>query len=204
MLKVLLRPFAYLSIKHSDPICLWVNWIVPISFALLTALLWLAPTILDYFNFVNPISPDIWSGSGLVSKIQGFVQNLPGFYIAALAAVATFGGKSMQKAMPGKAPTMRFLFEGQMTSSQPLSRRLFLCSMFAYLTMLSFLLTVGAVFGITFAPVIKSLLVPWSSLLINAVATSVYILFFVQMLTITGWGVYYVGERMHMSDGHES
>ena len=149
MLRVLLRPFAYLSIQHGDPLHIWVNWIVPVFFALLTGGCWLVPVALDYFHFLTPQSADIWSTSGLISRLQGFVQNLPGFYTAALAAVATFGGESMLKIMPGKAPRLRFLVEGKMTRGLELNRRLFMSSMFAYLTLLSFILTVGAAIGVT-------------------------------------------------------
>ena len=201
MLNVLLRPFSYLSIQHDDLIHFWINWGIPIFFSILTGGCWLIPMALDNFGFLTPQPVDIWSSSGLISKIQGFVQNLPGFYTAALAAVATFGGKNMLQVMPGRAPLMRFLVEGRMTSELELNRRLFLSSMFAYLTALSFLLTVGAVVGVTVAPAIKSVLLPGVSPYVNAFATSIYALFFIQMLTVTGWGLYYLGERMHLNDG---
>lgn len=201
MLRVLFRPFAYLSIQHSDPIYIWVNWVVPAFFALVTGACWLIPAALDYLNFLTPQTADIWSSSGLISKIQSFVQNLPGFYTAALAAVATFGGENMLRVMPGNAPRMKFLVEGKMTDELELNRRLFLSSMFAYLTALSFLLTVGAAIGVTMAPVIKSILLPGFVPIFSAVAASLYVLFFVQMLTVTGWGLYYLGERMHLNDG---
>ena len=203
MLNVLLRPFGYLSIQHSDPIHKWINWRIPTVFALLTGSCWFAPTALDHFGFLTPLPADIWSNSGLVSKIQSFVQSLPGFYTAALAVVATFGSKNMLKVMPGEAPRMKFLVEGKMTEALELNRRLFLSSMFAYLTALSFLLTIGAAIGVTVAPIVKSMLLPWAILYVSAFATSVYILFFIQMLTVTGWGLYYLGERMHLSDGPE-
>ena len=204
MLRVLLRPFAYLSIQHSDPIYIWVNWIVPLFFAAITGGCWLIPTALNYLGFLTPQPADVWGSSGLISKIQSFVQNLPGFYTAALAAVATFGGQSMLKVMPGKAPRMKFLVEGKITKGLELNRRLFMSSMFAYLTALSFLLTVGAAIGVTIAPVLKSALLPWVVPFISAIAASLYVLFFVQMLTVTGWGLYSLGERMHLNDGPDA
>lgn len=203
-MRVLLRPFAYLSIQHGDSLHVWVNWIIPVFFALITGGCWLVPVVLAYFGFVTSQSAEIWSSSGLISKIQGFVQNLPGFYTASLAAVATFGGKSMLEVMPGKAPRLRFFVEGKMTGGLELNRRLFMSSMFAYLTLLSFLLTVGAAIGVTIAPVIKSALMPLLVPFVSAFATSLYALFFVQMLTITAWGLYYFGERMHLSDGPDN
>lgn len=201
MLIVLLRPFSYLSIQHSDPLHFWVNWIIPTLIAIATGACWLIPGIIDRLGFLPTQPTDIWGPSGLISKIQGFVQNLPGFYTAALAAVATFGGNEMLKVMPGQAPRMRFLVEGKLTNGLELNRRLFLSSMFAYLTVLSFLLTIGAAIGLTLAPAIKPALLASAVPLVSAFATSVYVLFFSQMLMITAWGLYYLGEKMHLSDG---
>jgi hypothetical protein len=183
---------------------MWVNWIIPSLIAIGTGTCWLIPSTLDNLGFLTPHPTDIWGTDGLVSKIQGFVQNLPGFYTAALAAVATFGGNDMLKVMPGKAPKMRFLVEGKLTAGLELSRRLFLSSMFAYLTVLSFLLTIGAAIGLTVAPAVKSAMLPSAIPFASAFAMSTYTLFFAQMLTITGWGLYYLGEKMHLSDGPTS
>jgi hypothetical protein len=204
MLKILFRPFAYLSIQHSDRVYIWVNWYIPIFFSSITIGFWLIPSLLDFLGFIKPQPIDIWGSSGLISKLQNFVQNLPGFYTAALAAVATFGSRNMLKVMPGKAPTMRFLVEGKMTNGLPLNRRLFISSMFAYLTALSFLLAIGASVATSIAPAFKSLLMPTAVPFASAMATGIFTLFFIQMLTITGWGLYYLGEKIHLNDGPES
>jgi len=203
MVKVLLRPFSYLTISHSDSVHFWVNWGFPIVIAAITGSAWLLPCVMDYFGYIKPAPTDIWSGSGLVSKIQSFVQNLPGFYTAALAAVATFGGKGMLRPMAGNPPKMRFLVEGAMTDKLDLNRRLFLTVMFSYLTVLSFLLTISAAVALTLAPAIKISLIPALVPWFSAVAASIYILFFVQLLTVTLWGLYYLGEKMHLNDGSD-
>ncbi|WP_143473930.1 hypothetical protein [Limnohabitans sp. 15K] len=204
MFKVLLRPFSYLTISHPDRVHFWVNWGFPIAVAVVTGGAWLLPSLLDYLGYIKPNPTDIWSGSGFISKIQSFVQNLPGFYTAALAAVATFGGKEMLRPMSGNPPKMRFLIEGALTDKLELNRRLFLAVMFAYLTMLSFLLTIGAALALTLAPAIKAALIPALIPWFSALATSIYILFFVQLLTVTAWGLYYLGEKMHLSDGADA
>lgn len=201
MFKVLLRPFSYLSISHPDRVHFWVNWGLPIIVAVITGGAWLLPGLLDCLGYNKPAPTDIWSGSGLVSKILSFVQNLPGFYTAALAAVATFGGEEMLRPMSGNPPKMKFLVEGALTDKLDLNRRLFLSVMFAYLTVLSFLLTTGAAVALTLAPAIKIALIPALIPWFSAVATSIYILFFVQLLTVTAWGLYYLGEKMHLNDG---
>jgi hypothetical protein len=201
VIKILLRPFAYLTISHPDNVHFWVNWGVPLLVAIFTGVAWIFPGILNFLGYISPAPADIWGESGLISKIQSFVQNLPGFYTAALAAVATFGGKEMLQPMSGKPPKMRFLIEGVLTDKLELNRRLFLSVMFAYLTALSFLLTVCAVLLLTLAPVIKTSLIPALVPWFSALATAVYIMFFVQLITVTAWGLYYLGEKMHLNDG---
>lgn len=203
MFKILLRPFAYLTIKHSDPISSWVNWVVPGFFGVFTALLWLYPCFVSMLGFVPPSSSVVvWGEKGLVSSILGFVQSLPGFYTAALAAVATFGGDEMRRVMPGIPPKMRFLVEGQLTAPLDLSRRLFLTSMFAYLTALSFILTIVAIVGTSVAQPIASMFIPAVVPYVAALAAGIYVMFFAQLLSVTGWGLYYLGERMHLTDGN--
>ena len=203
MRNILLRPFAYLTIQHSDPIVQWVNWRLPALLAACVAALWGVPWLANKCGFIAPGDVNVWGDGGLISGVLGFIQSLPGFYTAALAAVATFGGRDMMKVMPGQAPKMRVLFNGKLTQPLELSRRLFLTSMFAYLTALSFLLTIAAIVGTSVAESISTMLLPSVRPWVSGLATTVFALFFIQMLTITGWGLYYLGERMHLGVTHE-
>lgn len=203
MRNILLRPFAYLTIEHSDPIFRWVNWYIPTFIAAVAAMFWLAPCLLDWAGFVAPGTIVVWGDKGLINGLLSFVQSLPGFYTAALAAVATFGGKEMNMVMLGDAPRMRLLHEGVLTKPLELSRRLFLSSMFAYLTALSFLLTVAGILGTSLASSVSAMLLPAARPWVSGVATTVYLLFFTQMLCVTAWGLYYLGERMHLGIKHE-
>lgn len=190
MSTILLRPLAYLTIRHPSNLPGLVNWGVP---ALLAGI---AVVVVGSFA---KISVDVWGVAGVVSRLLGFIQNLPGFYIAALAAVATFGGVGMKKPMPGAPPTMNIPHNGVLTRMD-LTRGLFLTSMFAYLTALSLLLTLTAVAGLALAESIKSMtpinLYPFLKL----IATFVYLMFVAQLVCVTFWGLYYLGERMHLSD----
>ena len=140
MLSQIIRPLAYLRIKHVSKVPLFVNWIVP---AVLSAALLIASLFL-------PSGIAVFGDSGAVSRTLGFLQSLPGFYIAALAAVATFGNPDMLKLMPGTPPTMSVLYNDRPTIVQ-LTRRRFLSSMFAYLTALSIILTVVAIVAMSIA-----------------------------------------------------
>ncbi len=192
MLTELCRPFSYLSIRHPTTGIRWINWWIPIIF---TAL---AVGIACWLD--KPV--DLFSGSGLLAKILGFIQNLPGFYLAALAAVATFNNPDMDKLMPGQPPTAKILHNGDLTTV-PLTRRRMLCIMFAYLTALSFGLTIASIASMTFADAVKAAvsdLRPAYVNLLKGAFASLYLTALMQMLLITLWGLFYLGERIHTPD----
>ena len=64
---------------------------------------------------------------------------LPGFFIAALAAVSTFNRPEMDEVMSGQAPELK-LRTGEHESYVPLTTRMFTTHLFSYLTSISFLL----------------------------------------------------------------
>ncbi|MEJ1644057.1 hypothetical protein SMA60_27945, partial [Escherichia coli] len=62
-----------------------------------------------------------------------------GFYIAALAAVSTFSSPSIDEVMAGDPPTLLEKFRGQKIKVE-LTRRRFVCYLFGYLALVSFML----------------------------------------------------------------
>ncbi len=185
MSSLLLRPLNYLAIRHESRIFSLFNWILPAAFSALAvcACFWLAPGV------------NLFHAEGLIAKILNFVQNMPGFYLAALAAVATFGKADLDQLMPGRPPTAVVLYNGQPVKVQ-LTRRRFLSMMFSYLTALSLMLTIGAIVATAFVDALHGSI--WGS--IRWVALFAYLLFFIQMLVVTLWGLYYLGERIHTPD----
>jgi hypothetical protein len=190
MSAILLRPLAYLTVRHPDKLPSLVNWVVPAIVAGITVML---------VGVFAKTSIDVWGAAGVVNRLLGFTQNLPGFYIAALAAVATFGGVGMKNLMPGIPPTMNIRHNGVLVRVD-LTRGLFLTSMFAYLTALSLLLTLTAVAGLALAESVKSMVPVNSYPFLKTIATFVYLMFIAQLACITFWGLYYLGERMYLSD----
>ena len=191
MLIELTRPFSYLWIKHSSKRLTVVNWIIPAVCSLAAIV---AGSIL-------PGSIDIFGSTGVLSKILSFVQSLPGFYIAALAAVATFNNPHMDRAMPGEAPTLRILHNGELTPRAiSLTRRRLLCVMFAFLTVASVVLTVTAIGALTVAPALKDALPSHLYTPAKFAFSALYFLLFFQMLCVTMWGLFYIGERMMTPD----
>ena len=188
MFSELRRPVSFLRIQHASRLPSAVNWAFPSVATVLCGLVGIVlPTV------------DVFGGSGLLSKLLGFVQSLPGFYLAALAAVATFAQPGMDKLLPGDTPKGTVLYNNAIITTE-LTRRRLLCSMFAFLTLESVLLTVAAIAATTLAPEIRSFLSSeWRSAL-KLLFSSGYLLFFWQMMFITLWGLFYLGERMHTPD----
>jgi hypothetical protein len=145
---------------------------------------------------------NVWAANGLVASAQGFIQGLPGFYIAALAAVATFGaqGSSLDKVIPEPTPTLSTRFAGTWIDMK-LTRRRFLCFLFSYLTALSIVLCLYAYYAQAIAAPARRLL-PSSVDLLSWIAIAVYIFFVFQLVVVTLWGLYYLGDRMHQPDPH--
>ncbi len=190
MFTELTRPLSYLSIRHSTNSVQWINWWAPF---LLAGIVCGIGALLD-----KPV--DIFSSSGVLSKVLGFIQNLPGFYLAALAAVATFNNPDMDKLMPGEPPTAKVLYNGKLTTVK-LTRRRMLCMMFAYLTAVSFMLTLISIAAMTFAsPLKESITGQFSVVTLKAIFSLCYFVGLGQMLLVTLWGLFYLGERIHTPD----
>lgn len=183
----LLRPLAYLRISHDGSSLPWLNWGLPavISGALVVGVGYYAPSI------------NVFHGGGVLDKVLSFVQSLPGFYLAALAAVATFNRPDLDSLMAGTPPRAKIINAQGTLQEVPLTRRRFLCMMFAYLTALSFAITIAIIAGLALAdPLTRSLSAPVAGTL-RVVGAFAYVLLTAQMLVVTLWGLYYLGERMH-------
>ncbi len=173
----LCRPFSYLRIQHSDK---WVyDWLIPLCLTLCTlGVAWLCIPIAN-----------IGGKQGLISDITGFIANLPGFFIAALAAVVTFTSADLDKTMPDN-PTIEVHYQGQ-PLAVVITRRRFLCVLFSYLTASSILIVIGAKIGIYIEVSADYFVtVTWFGFFFFCLALW-------QMLTATMLGLYYLGERLH-------
>ncbi len=189
MLQYLARPFSYLTIRHSSFLPAMVNFVAPLLVAIAVFLA----------SWLGNFKIQLFGDEGLISLSLGFVQTLTGFYLAALAAMATFSSASMDRPMPGETPVMKIIYNGHITEVNA-TRRRFLCSMFAYLTAVSFVITVASIFLVSTATGIKDL---FSSPAITFIRNSLLVAYsfaIAQMTIITAWGLYYLGERVHIED----
>jgi len=189
MLRHLFRPFAYLKIEHKEK---WkLDWLYPLFLSLVSLCL------IMYAKGYGQVV--IFADTGLVSKIQGFVSILPGFYIAALAAIATFNKVDIDKTMPAPAPKIDVLIQGKNILID-LTRRRFLCLMFAFLTAESLLLIIFGIFAQVLYVPGKAFICEIFHPLISNLLLLVYLFLFWQMVVASFWGLFYLGERLHQPD----
>lgn len=181
------RPWTYLKISSKGkPI---FDWLVPVVVAgLITLMLHFA---------VGKVS--IFGAGGLVHQLTGFVQSLPGFFIAALAAVATFNRDDLDTLLPAPTPTMVVLNRGRPVPLE-LTRRRFLCSLFSFLTAQSLFVTCAGIFGSGLAEWVVGMIPGDLVQQVRLAGAFVYLLMLLQLLSVTCLGLYYLGDRLHLPD----
>lgn len=187
MIKLVLRPFSYLQIKHTHK--RKIDWMLPIIMSILSVIF-----IITFID-TNKIKE-------LIISILSFIQILPGFFIAALAAIATFNRLDLDKIMPYPAPTINIERNGGKEEID-LTRRRYLTLMFSFLSAESILLIVLSFFIIFSIPNISNLLEKkgfYYPIIGNIVLIFSFFLCFWQLLIISFYGLYYLGERIHQPD----
>lgn len=182
------RPWAYWFIKGPGKSVF--DWWLPLIFALIVAV-----TVDASKHQIN-----FFGVGGVVSMLTGFIQNLPGFFIAALAAVATFDRDELDKVMPEPTPSICVYIKGQWARIS-LTRRRFLSAMFAFLTVQSIFITLVGIGVVSCAGWLNSfdgigLVRRWLSF----GGATVYCIFLWQMITVTCLGLYYLGDRIHQPE----
>lgn len=182
----ILRPFGYLAIKH--PYKRIVDWAYPAFATFIT--ITLASIFGDLSNGLKP-------GAALATTLS-FVQSLPGFYIAALAAIATFGRPDIDEVLPQPTPKL-LIKNGGIENLVDLTRRRFLAILFAFLTAESIAFIVLSIALLSLGADTANLQLfdlPLGLYAINT-AITITILIFYQMIIATFWGLYYLGYKLH-------
>jgi hypothetical protein len=130
--------------------------------------------------------------------LLGFFSSLPGFYIAALAAIATFGRNDIDNILPEPTPTVKLVTRGENVLVK-LTRRRFLAMLFAFLTCESIALVMYSVMFLSYGETVADLHA-FGGGLGNALIlgmTFIYYTLLMQMLAATFWGLYYLGFKLH-------
>lgn len=186
MLNQMLQPLSYLAIRHPQK---WkVDWLFPVVIAL----------VCTAFSIGAGWVADVHRAGGPVSMLLGFFSSLPGFYIAALAAIATFGRNDIDNILPEPTPTVKLVTRGENVLVK-LTRRRFLAMLFAFLTCESIALVMYSVFFLSYGAAIADLQ-DFDGMLAKAVIlvmTFIYYTLLMQILAATFWGLYYLGFKLH-------
>lgn len=119
---------AYRAIRHDH--MKWYVWLIPGSAALVTA----------FVYSILPIRPPLVGPVGALPRIIDVMALLPGFFISALAAVATFDRPEMDEPLPAPTQTIRVYRSGEWNEFE-LTRRTFLTYLFSYLCIMSLVAT---------------------------------------------------------------
>lgn len=161
----------------------------------------LLPLILGVFFALPMLSSQFRSDALLtfdvIGKISNFLGVLTGFFIAALAAVATFGKQEMDDPMPGEPPVRLEHKVNTETYFENLSRRRFLSFLFGYMAFLTLALYVlGYAYLIADKYLITDVIPQWRSAIFGTFWL-VYAFALANLLSNTLLGLFYLTDRIH-------
>ncbi|RWL42252.1 MAG: hypothetical protein EOR60_26105 [Mesorhizobium sp.] len=135
----------------------------------------------------------------IIDTLGNFVGLLAGFFIASLAAVATFGGSGMDEEMPG--PVVLGHTRNAVRYSENLSRRRFLSFLFGYLALLSLVLYVlGVAFGVGYPYLVLVQFKDYAAVAFK-LFWMLYAFLLSNVLANTLLGLFYLTDRMHRPNG---
>ena len=137
MLSQALSVFDFLKIKYPAQKPIIVLYIAPM----------LVGAILAYFSLLLQSKEIILLTHSRFSDAFNFLAILPGFYIASLAAISAINKSAIDEIINKKSPPYLIKREPQRTETyqQPLTRRLFLSLLFAYLASTSLLVVLALI-----------------------------------------------------------
>lgn len=181
----LFTAFSFLKLKSAD--LLWFQWIYPVIICVIVQVgFWLLPN-----------KPSILGNGGIVESTNDLMSMLIGFYIAALAAIASFKSDTLDKPMKGRAPEI-IIRRGGGEITEKLTRRRFLCILFGYCAFISILIYVAGAISIILQPSLLALplFVEWETHF-RLVWIGFYFFFVSSLLVTTLLGLHYLIDRMH-------
>lgn len=183
----MLRPFCYLTIKNANKTVfdLWA----PLALGSMSAI----------GIAVLPERPQIYLTNGVLSQIGSMIQNLPGFYIAALAAIATFQQASLDMLMAKPTPSVATFVNGKWIEVQ-LTRRRMLTLLFGYLSALSFIIYLAIIAANAIAPSVRAAAGEAWRAAVSIPTTTVLMFLIWHMLCVTLFGLYQLSDRIFQPD----
>ncbi len=180
LIRKLFTPLKYLKIYHKQKFLVdfWAPVIVSVFLVGLLAFL--------------PADVDILGSQGVLNRVNGLLQILSGFYVAALAAIASFNSENLDSLLGGL---------GVKLNGRQLTRRQFLSYLFGYLAFISYtLVLLGIGIGI-FLPNIELVVTAVKSqnliMWIKYIFLTIYFTILCSMFFTTLLGLYYLTEKIH-------
>lgn len=182
----LLRPLLFLYIQYEG--IGKYRWVYP--------LIWISLLFFYILLFPITLSDKIAVLNNLILSTFTILTILPGFYIAALAAIATFKASTMDVPLDGKDMLLHTRESDRCIIK--LTRRRFLCLLFGYLSFLSLILCLFCLILKIASPIIIikfffSQIAPY----LNIIFVLVYGFFFMQLISLTLLGLFYLSDRIH-------
>lgn len=179
-IRTLLAPLNYLRSRNSQKF-IW-DWTLPATATLIAVVVLL----------VLPKPVSVLGDRGLIYWINELLQILIGFYIAALAAISSFGRAALDQVIEGEGVVLK-MSDGERKS---LTRRAFLSLMFGYLSLLAIGLYCVGLVVVLLTENIR--LIPREILDgFRLVFVAGYIFAFVQMMAVTLIALFYLSDRIH-------
>ncbi|EOQ72790.1 hypothetical protein [Acinetobacter lactucae] len=201
MLELIFKPLNYLDIKWEVKGKITkrsFDYILPAICSIVVSIVLVIIDSVVVTPTSTTFSTNIFDGD-FTGLLSGFLQTIPGFYIAALAAIATLNSDTMDNPMLGQNPPYEVLVETNPARvvHNPVSRRRFLSSLFAYLSFVSLLLFFLTLifkyfYNLNIIPVNQYLY-----LTLYFINLFIFFFFFAQLVLLTLIGLYYLGDRVH-------
>lgn len=191
----LTRPFAFRRIQNRD--LSFMRTAVPLVISVCLLIVYL----------VLPVKPAIIGDKKYLDYLLQIVGILPGFYIAALAAAATFNNPSLDEPMPGRDAPHLDVQRGGESFSVAMTMRVFICHLFSYLSALSFLTAISTLMIIEVAPSVEYLETRFENAIAQGLLSTIkysavflVTFYFARIILITLHGLYFLVERMHQAN----
>jgi hypothetical protein len=178
----LLKPLLYLQVRHAARRSVCVSSML-VGFAM--AVLFLL------FRNLNVIG-----SNGIVVGVNGLFQALPGFYIAALAAIATFDGSKRGYNLDEPWETDPAILDEQDGNERELTRRHFLALLFGYLSFSSLFIYFLGLLAQVVPPILREL-DPSLTVFLRVIFGLLYGCWVSHVIFTTCLGLYFLAHRFH-------
>jgi hypothetical protein len=178
-------PLKYLLISHAE------KKKFDVYLPLIICILFSTPLLSE--NFRNEAVDTL----DVIGKISGFLGLLTGFFIAALAAVATFGRDEMDEPMSGDSPVVLMHQANGVSYPEHLTRRRFLSFLFGYLACSALFSYILGFAYIIFEAYFVAAILPSAKATIFSFFWLAYMFIIGNLLSNTLLGLFYLSDRMH-------